>query len=651
MEIEKTNLRISPTIAFRGAVVLVLLIGAVMRFSSLGLMADMLGRDESFYAVDALSLLREPRFTPFFPTNYGHESLWCYILAPFIAVFGARPFSLHLAATFTGVLTVAAVYRFGKEILSARAALWACFALSVSHWHVHLSRTTLRAILFPLVGALAFAALFRAYRTNRIGRWIIAGAWLGLLGYTYFSATFWIAYALLFILWWGVQEPDKRRGVLIAVTMMALILLPLILYGIRHPQEMTARSQITRAASVAEVWNNGRAWFFAWFRQGDLNTHYNPLGRPVMDPRVLPLFIAGLGALIWAVKKRWYALGLVGLMMVSILPSLLTHQAPHFLRAIGLIVPLVLTIGAGVWGTERVLRPLRLQPLVWLLITVLFTLVAVTTYQDCYIRWPFTTEVFMLMEQHIHQSTDFIRTHLPGETSVYFSPFSPSHPVVAFRSADLAPRYVGAFDSHTCLVVPESPAVYVSVTLYEPEFGEKLSRWADISVLHQDPAQSPPRYQVFYAAPHLATLQDLAATAHLFGERIMLNRVAPVPATAAAGDTIPVELALKATAPLDRDYILFLHLYGDPTPYEGGPLWSQSDRLICEPYPSSLWRTNEWVIQTFSLPVPADIPAGRYLVAAGVYELPSGARLPFPAGKHDFLPLGTVDIQNQAGLP
>ena len=84
------------------AVIVILLLGALLRWPALGGMNIMLYRDEAYYGADALSLLQAPQLTPFFPANFGRESAWMYLLAPFVAVFGAQPFGLRLAAAFVG---------------------------------------------------------------------------------------------------------------------------------------------------------------------------------------------------------------------------------------------------------------------------------------------------------------------------------------------------------------------------------------------------------------------------------------------------------------------------------------------------------------------------------------------------------------------
>lgn len=621
----------------------ILLLGAVLRWSHIGPLSDMLSYDEAYYGLDTLSLIESPRLTPFLPANLGRQSLWCYVLIPFVAVFGAHPFALRLAAGFVGILTTVAVYRLGKETLSPRAARWALLAFCVAGWPVHLSGLGMRAVLWPLIGTLAFASLMQACRADRTALWIEAGIWIGLLWYTYFSALLWILYAALLLIGWLLGKADRRRGVLVALLVSMLVALPMLAYAYHHPQDVLGRPQGVRVSNLAELTATARAWARVWFSPNEDPGRYNPLC-PVVDAGLTAFFVIGMPALWWAVRRKWQMAWLLGLVPVSLLPSLMSRDAPHFLRAVGLTVPIAIIVGAGAWGVETVLRRVRPRFLSVFLPLALTLLTIVTTVQSA-THWLHHPYVFLLMEQHVNQGANFTRTVVPEDTPVYFSPFYPSHPVVLFRSADLAPRHVGAFDSHLCMVVSKAPAIYVSVTLYEPDFQEKLSRWAETTVPFQDPEASPPRYTVFQAVPKSEFLQNPGVIQAVFGERVEVRLVEPISSTTNAGETVPVHLALRALQPLGQAYSLFVHLYGDPTPYEGGPLWAQADGPACGPYTSDLWQTDEWVLTTFSAAIPADLPSGRYQVGLGIYDSATGIRLPLPGQAHDFLPLQMMEIQ------
>lgn len=627
------------------AIIAILLVGAFLRWSHLAPLSDMLSYDEAYYGLDTLSLIESPRLTPFLPANLGRQSLWCYILIPFVVIFGAHPFALRLAAAFAGILTATAVYRLGKEVLTPRAARWAILAFCVAQWPVHQSILGMRATLWPLIGTLAFASLLEARRTSRMSRWIAAGIWIGLLWYTYFSALLWILYAALLLLGWTLKDRKQCRGPAVALLVGALVSTPMWVYIYQHPQDVLGRPQGVRVSNLAELAHGAHAWARVWFAPSDDPGRYNPLG-PVVDAGLIPFFVIGLFALWWAVRWKWQAIWLPGLALVSLLPSLLGRDAPHFLRAAGLTIPVAMVMGVGAWGMEQSLHRIRRQstPLGPLLVIPLMLTTAVLTYRGTGL-WLHHPYVFLLMEQHVNQGANFIRTTVPEETPIYFSPFYPSHPIISFRSADLAPRPVGAFDSRLCLVVSETPAIYVSVTLYEPDFEQKLSPWARTSVLFQDPGQYPPRYTVFQAVPRAEFLQNPGIVRAIFGSRIEMRLLEPIPPTAPAGATVPIHLAFQALQPLDRAYSVFIHLYGDPTPYEGGPLWAQADRPACEPYFSNFWRTDGMIVQTFPLPLQPQTPSGRYLIGAGIYDSATGIRLSLPDWAHDVLPLGELEIQ------
>lgn len=626
----------------------ILLAGTFLRWSALGAMNDMLHYDEAYNGLDALSLLHHPRLTPFFPGNFGREAGWIYYLVPFVAAFGSQPLGLRLAATMVGVLTLAAAYRLGDVLLGRRAATWATAALAVFYWPMHVNYLALRANLLPLFGALAFATLLQARRTNKPRQWALGGFLVGLLVYTYYSAYFWILYALILLAQWIVVEPQKRRGGLLALCAILVVCLPMGLYAYAHPEEAATRIKQVGRFNPSDIKANLGLWARAWFQQGDVNAEFNLPGRPILDPALGILFLIGVSAMSFSCQRRWASLWVLGLSFFSILPSLLSTQAPHFLRGIGLTLPIALVAGIGALtierGTSRWLKPrfALALPLSLLMIT------GMVSYRDFHIRWLRHPEVPIFMESHINQAINFIKSHGPDDLPVYFSPFTLSHPVLAFRASDLVPRQIGAFDSHYCMVIPYGPAIYFSLTLYEPDFEEKFSHWADLTVLERRPmpTSADTMYTIFQATTHATFLKG--GEVAVFGDAIQMRLLSPISPTFHAGQIITVTLALRALHTIDRNYSVFIHLYGIPTPYEGGIMWSQGDSQACATYPSCLWKTNEAIVQSFVLELPVNLPPGTYIVAAGIYESPAGPRLPITWPKpqpHDFIELQKIQVE------
>lgn len=619
---------------YRWGLLAVLLCGAYMRWASLGPLSQMLHYDEAWYGADALSLIVHPRLTPFFANNFGRESGWMYWLVPFILAFGASAFALRLAVTCTALLTLAATARLGRELCGPDGGFWGAAALAVFYWHVHISQQALRANFYLFVGTLAAAWLLRAYRTNSRRHWVMAGGVLGLLSYTYFASPAWSAYFGLLLLGVALRERQRRRGVVLALLIAAVLVLPMGLYFLTHTELFLTRPTTVSNFTLAQLLANLRRWGAAWFQRGDPNAEFNLPGRSILDAITGMLLVLGLLGYALSARGRRAGLLLLGWGIAAWLPSLFSNLAPHFLRASGMTVPLALLWGNGARllaaGGVRLSR----RPVAALLPLLLFIPVGYKTYDDFHHRWIQNPETFILMEQHLNQAINYVRDQRPVDDYVYFSPFNPGHPVIVFRREDLTPRPVGAFVSHQCLVIPNHQAVYTSLTMYEPDFQANLAQWAAVTPVYQD-ATSPdskPRYTIFTATPDLQRLQGLTTTLPVrFDKWLEVRLLSALPPTVTPGATITVVLGIQALRPLELYPSIFVHLYGTLTPYEGGPLWAQGDSQVCSSYPAHLWRTDETIVQSFPLTLPADLPPGVYTVAVGSYPYPSGDRLPVTA--------------------
>ncbi len=615
------------------AMILVLLAGLFMRTASLGEMTStMLTVDEGWNGIDIMSVIQDPRFTPFFENNGGRESGWMYFQVPFVLAFGATPFALRFATVCIAMLTLAAAARLGRELFGARGAVLMLAALSVFYWHVQISQMALRINTYVCLSAMSAGYLLRAYRTRKRPDWAVAGVFLGLLGYTYFASYLSILYLGLLVAVVAAFQPKQRWG-LVALALAAIVLLPMGMYVWQHPDKFFMRATTISTFSPAQLMEGVQKWALAWFVRGDDNANFNYPFRPILGPVTGLLALAGL---IHFGRERQYRLaGLLTLVwgFITLSPSLVTEYPPHFSRACGLIIPIVITLTSGLYymakGCERWIR----HSAAGLLPLALLVPVGTVSYIDFHVRWFAHPDTYFYMEEYINRSVAFLRSQAAPTDYIYFSPFEASHPVVSFRSYDLAPRHVAAFGSHQCLVVPARRAFYTSLTMFEPDFEAALARWAEVKVVSQDTA-SPlplPRYTVFEADPDPARLQGQEPSPIRFGDALEMQVLSPLTATLKAGDKAVLWLGLRPLAPLTIYPAVFVHLYGVPTPYQGGPLWAQADSEVCATYPAPLWQTDETIIQSFDLTIPSDIPPGEYSIAVGVYPVNGKARLPITA--------------------
>ena len=624
------------TTGFAWGATLLLLAGVFLRLASLDVMSTMLNWDEAWEGADAVNLIAHPRLTPFLLSNNGREAGWAYSLIPYILALGAKPVAVRLAAAFAAIVLLALVYRLGRELMGRPGGLWSLAGLAVLYWPVHIAHRVLRFNLYLLVGAAAALLLLRAYRTNRRVTWLAGGAALGLLAYTYFSSASWIIYLGLLVAAVLLRDRRRRANAALALALAVALAAPMAAFLLTNRAALERPAQVS-ALSLGGLAASARAWANAWFVQGDLNSEFNLPGRPVFDAASGLLAVCGLLAAAGAVASRarrrraalLIALG-AGFAVAAWLPSFLSDAPPNFSRAVGLVIPTALLMGAGgAWMARQLQRLLR-HPAAGLVPLLLVAWTGANTYHDFNQVWLRSTGLYLGFEQHINAAADFVRDHTPPGEAVYFSPFLAAHPDVLYRSADLAPRAVAAFTGGECTAVSTRPAVYVSLTDFEPGFQASLARWADLGVLHQEPGglNGAPRWTAFSAAARPASLQPAELPVARFGDLFEVRPLLPLPAMVAAGQALSVTLGVHPLGPVPFAPSLFVHLYGNPTPYQGGPLWAQADSELCTSYPANLWRTDETIVQSFNLAISASVPPGAYTVAIGLYPFPDGARLP-----------------------
>ncbi len=130
-----------------------------------------------------------------------------------------------------------------------------------------------------------------------------------------------------------------------------------------------------------------------------------------------------------------------------------------------------------------------------------------------------------------------------------------------------------------------------------------------------------------------------------FEDGILLEAVALPNPIAEPRGSIRVGLHWRAERPIDRRYVVFVHLWDEAGRYRAG-----TDR---EPEPpTETWTAGLRITQTMAIAVPPFLPAGWYRVMIGLYE-PTGSgwrRLRTEAGA-DAVQIGFVEIRPLLGEP
>lgn len=135
-----------------------------------------------------------------------------YLLVHYwIRLVGATVFSYRFVSVLPGVLTIALVYRLGRDLFTPPIAFGAALLAAVSPYLIWYAQ---EARAFALLACLATAyllAVWRASQRGGVGRWVLAAVLLALTLYTHFYGVFVLGAALAFVLLVSIQRRHGRR--------------------------------------------------------------------------------------------------------------------------------------------------------------------------------------------------------------------------------------------------------------------------------------------------------------------------------------------------------------------------------------------------------------------------------------------------------
>ncbi len=381
--------------------ILILLVGAALRFNALGALPHGIYHDEAYYGLDAVSVLEGAR-PIFFPANNGREPAYIYLLSLSLAAFGRTPFGLRFASAVIGTLTIAVTYLLGRALFNRRVGLLAMAICAATFWPVALSRVSFRAGALPLFLGLAIALGWLGLSRRNLLLAILGGTAYGLAFNTYTAARVTPpALGLTALVVFLTRRPEGMKAQslpwreVFAFTLAAVIVVaPLANYALAHPEQVFAREG---QVSIFETENGNpllillkhvwlAAGMFGW--QGDTIARHNLPGRPVFDGWMFIFFVIGLALAASRARRNLNSAFVLVWMAVTILPTVLAEDTPHFLRAIGLLPVLWLIPAVGfeaiVGGPNLtgLLRPVRSGA-----VTLLLTASTLVTARDYFLRY------------------------------------------------------------------------------------------------------------------------------------------------------------------------------------------------------------------------------------------------------------------------
>jgi 4-amino-4-deoxy-L-arabinose transferase-like glycosyltransferase len=686
------------------ALAAILLCAIFFRFYQLGEVPPGFNHDEAAGALDAQDALAGD-IRAFYPREEGESTLWVYWLAFLFTLLGRHIWVVRAASGLVGVATVVSVYwmtfelfRRENEKLAHRLALLSALWLSLSLWHVKLSRMGWPAITMPLFGVLFFAMLWRAMRKGRTVLFVLSGVLLGLSLYTTQPTRL---IPLLLAVFFLAEWPLTRRGEgekpllaryfvwLVIVAVIALLFfVPLLAHNVQLPGAYSDR------VNEIALWNpaihQGDPWGLLWRSVRDtlvafgLTTPWNSHDNRFLDPLTAFFFVVGLLVALWRVRKPPYLFCLLWWPLM-LLPTILApvDAVPSLTRAVGALPVTYIFPAIGLMAMAQVLAFVatflgwgdylwRHRSLITpLLMLAVFFYPVYSTYHEYFdvfvhselahdLYHVYAVELARDMERVEIADSIFILPQVTGRSN------SPDN-TIAFLYRGVAP-YVWLEDDETRMAQELTEACRDKRVAF-------LVNWKASKHVDADPRALIPFLLEKYGQPvAMETHQDydiiifelpqgpidfgktldLQPTRLIFGGQLALDGyrftgrgdAAVIPSDDAAWGV----LRWRAISPMEKDYKASIVLED-----QQGHHVSQVDRLLLGHIPqrgTSNWRRGETRIDGYRLSVPPAIPPGDYRLKIVVYDAENGQRLIPSHAEIDLSALlGTLPITRSNTVP
>lgn len=368
---------------------ILLAMGALLRFIYLGSMPGGMHQDEAFVAWNAYALWTDGMDSagsmyPIYLADWGdgHSALYSWLLIPLYALVGEANINClvtRLPQAIVGTCTLWVVYLLLKRLFDERIGRWGLFLLAICPWHIMMCRWGLDANLAP--GFLMFGLYFfvRGLEDNR---WLPVSAFFYGVGLYSYALTWPIVPVMLLCqIAYGIylKKLSVNKWAVVSVVLLGMLALPLMIFvfnnsfgngepirlGFMTIPVMGAYRGDELAISFTQMWSNIRRVITLLWRQ-NIGAVYDILLPHGLFYDIGRFFIiVGFCSLVFhmirKVIKKEYApevfifIQLIGAGITCAMVYVYLHQVNS------LYIPLVLCEAYGIWILLEWLKKKKLQ--------------------------------------------------------------------------------------------------------------------------------------------------------------------------------------------------------------------------------------------------------------------------------------------------
>jgi len=416
-------------------ILLILTISFVLRFYQLQVNPPHLTPDEAALGYNAYSILKTARdeygeFLPIIFKSFGDYKPGLYVYASIIpiSIFGLTEFAVRFASAFAGVVAVWFVYMtVGRlaglgdlEELGNKKTLPLVSAslLAISPWHIHFSRGAWEV---NLALTLTLAGIFFFLKSLEKNTYLIVSSLffgLSLLAYQGAKMSSMVVFLILGVLFWKQLVSFNKKALFGSLIVGTILTIPIILsfssgqtgrlkvfsvFSYQRPEEYLEEQlglaqvdfesskyylfyseSLNMARGIAGRWFNHFSARFLFF-EGDWQNprHSSPhSGEMLLADSVF--LILGLFVLFrfWHLS---YAKFVLLWLILSPLPSALSRDQIHAVRALNMVIPLAMTTALGLlWSIEKLKSLPKIATKLSYLVIILLYVASIVYFLDSY---------------------------------------------------------------------------------------------------------------------------------------------------------------------------------------------------------------------------------------------------------------------------
>jgi 4-amino-4-deoxy-L-arabinose transferase-like glycosyltransferase len=331
-------------------IIFTIVLSFCLRFYNIGINPPSLYWDEASLGWNAYKLLETGRDEygiahPLVLKSFGDykPALLAYLMIFPIKIFGLNAFSVRIASVLIGSLLPLAIFLLVKKITHRqKIALIASFLTAINPWMLQMSRAAFEANLGLNLMLWGVIVIFysKHFLLKSVGIILVLSSVYAYHANKFFAPVVIILYFLKYII---KNRTKKIPTLFLYISLSIIVLAPLarsflLGYGFVRFTSVSSGS-VDYLANILSHFN-----FDFLFLNADLNLRHHVLGYGLFYIFESIFLFFGLFIAIAKLKERWWVLTL---MILSMIPSAVSQDAPHAIRSILSFPFFILLISLG----------------------------------------------------------------------------------------------------------------------------------------------------------------------------------------------------------------------------------------------------------------------------------------------------------------